>query len=101
MSGRRVFVVVEEPFVPEWLKPRRPRVSGSGLEPEVEELLFPRPSSPGAPHRRAFFFALGLLLAVWFGFLFGGAELEAAALERRFDSMFRDLRAIEAAGRFQ
>lgn len=99
---RRVFVIIRAPaFLPGWLEARRPRVSGSGLETDVEKLLFPLPSSPISLHRRAFFFGVGLLLASWIGFAFGGAEIEHAKLLRQFDQMFRDLHVIEAAGRFQ
>lgn len=102
MASARVFVIVREPaFLPEWLEPRRPRVSGSGLETDVEELVFPLPSSPTSPHRRAFFFGVGLLLAAWLGFAFGGAALEDSRRRYQFDQMFRDLHTIEAAGPVQ
>lgn len=99
MPARRVVII--RTFLPIWLEPRRPRVSGSGLETEVEELLFPLPSSPGSARRRAFFFGVGLLFAAWVGFAFGGAEIENSKRRRQFDQMFRKLHVIEAAGVIQ
>lgn len=97
MGKNTIFIIVRDPAIlPNWLEPRRPRVSGSGLETDVEELLFPLPSSLTLPHRRAFFFGVGLLLAAWFGFAVGGAQLEDSRRRHQFDQMFRDLHAIEA-----
>ena len=89
-----VYVVVENSVLPKCLEPRRPAVFGSGIQTDVEELWFPRPShSYGS--RRSFWFGLGLLFACWVGFAFGAAEIEHRKLIDRLENMVRDLTVIE------